>query len=132
MGRAHLRHGIKRRESSILKKLGADVCINYQKDDFVSEVMKHTDGVGVDRVLECVGGDVLTKSFDALAPGGRLMIYGQRAAVFRPSCRSRSLPRTSTWPVSTSEASRGPEAVHRAALEEILDLVVKGKVKPVI
>ena len=67
-----------------VKKLGADVCINYQKFDFVSEVMKHTDGVGVDRVLECVGGDVLTKSFDALAPGGRLMIYGRSSGSLPP------------------------------------------------
>ena len=56
--------------------LGADLAINYQTHDFLPEVMRYTDGRGVDVVLESVGGDVLTKSIQALAPLGRLITVG--------------------------------------------------------
>ena len=115
-----------------VKKLGADVCINYQKFDFVSEVMKHTDGVGVDRVLECVGGDVLTKSFDALAPGGRLMIYGRASGSLPPILPEQIFAKNLHVAGLNIGGKPWTQAVHRAALQEILDLVVKGKVKAVI
>ena len=115
-----------------VRGLGADVCINYQKEDFVAEALRHTGGVGVDRVLECVGGDVLIKSIDALAPGGRLMIYGRA---------SGSLPPLPPEPVFAKNlqiyglnigGKPWTQAQHRAALDEILKLVADGKVKPVI
>ena len=58
------------------RELGADVAINYQKQDFLPEVMRCTAGKGVAVVLETVGGDVLTKSIQALAPMGRLITVG--------------------------------------------------------
>ncbi len=56
--------------------LGAGLAINYQTQDFLTEVMRYTDGHGVDVVLESVGGEVLTKSIQALAPLGRLINVG--------------------------------------------------------
>ena len=58
------------------REMGADLAINYQKQDFLPEVMRVTGGKGVEVVLESVGGDVLTKSIQALAPLGRLVTVG--------------------------------------------------------
>jgi NADPH2:quinone reductase len=116
----------------LIRKLGADACINYQKLDFVSEVMRLTDGVGVDRVLECVGGDVLTKSFDALAPGGRLMIYG-RASGNLPAIMPEQIFAKNLHVAGLNIGGKPwTQAIHRAALQEILELVASGRVKPVI
>jgi len=60
-----------------VRALGADETINYAREDFVTAVLARTDKRGVDVVLECVGGEVLAKSAEALAPGGRLLIYGR-------------------------------------------------------
>jgi NADPH:quinone reductase len=53
-----------------VEDLGADVVIDYASDDFVNAVLEATDGEGVDAVLDTVGGEVLTRSFEALAPHG--------------------------------------------------------------
>ena len=49
-----------------VRKLGADEAIDYRKQDF-TKVVKD-----VDAVFDTVGGDVTTKSFAVLKPGGRL------------------------------------------------------------
>lgn len=37
------------------KELGADVCIDFEKEDPVKRVLELTDGVGADEVMECSG-----------------------------------------------------------------------------
>jgi NADPH2:quinone reductase len=53
--------------------LGADVAINYHEQDFVKVVSDQTDGVGVDMILDMVGGDYVAKNFSILSHGGRLI-----------------------------------------------------------
>jgi NADPH:quinone reductase len=55
---------------------GADVAINYTDEDFREVVREHTDGRGVDLVLESVGGEVLERSLDCVRPGGTLVSVG--------------------------------------------------------
>ena len=50
--------------------------INYTAQDFEAEVMRLTQGVGVQLALEAVGGDVTVKSMRCLAPFGMLVNYG--------------------------------------------------------
>src|SRR5439155_20245401 len=49
-----------------VRKLGADEVIDYHTQDF-TKIVK-----GVDAVFDTVGGDVTTRSFAVLKPGGRL------------------------------------------------------------
>ena len=69
-------------------ELGADYCINYTESDFLAETMSITDRAGVDVVLEAVGGEVLTKSIQALAMGGVLSPWATPAASPPPSSRA--------------------------------------------
>lgn len=56
--------------------LGADHTIDYTAEDVGDAILQHTDGRGVDLVLDGVGGDAFHESLDALAPFGRLVTYG--------------------------------------------------------
>lgn len=58
-------------------RLGCSKVILYRDVDFVAEVRRVTEGRGVDVVYEGVGGDVLTKSLQCLAPFGLAVNLGQ-------------------------------------------------------
>ena len=58
------------------KSLGADLVINTRKDDFVEQLKKWTGGLGVDVVIDNLGGDVLPKSIDAVKPLGTVVAFG--------------------------------------------------------
>ncbi len=53
-------------------ELGADRVINYREADFVDAVLDATDNLGVDVVLDTVGGDLLERSIEVTKPFGRL------------------------------------------------------------
>ena len=57
---------------AVCLELGADVAINYRKDDFVN-VIRSRPGKGVDVILDMVGGDYVTKNLKCLRPEGRLV-----------------------------------------------------------
>jgi NADPH:quinone reductase-like Zn-dependent oxidoreductase len=53
-------------------ELGADRVINHKEQDFVDAVLDATDNLGVDVVLDTVGGDLLERSIRVTKPFGRL------------------------------------------------------------
>ncbi len=66
------------------KELGLDVGINYTTQDVVEEVLRATDGQGVDVVYEHVGGDLFQKGLDSLKKDGRLVICGAHSGEVVP------------------------------------------------
>ena len=68
-----------------VRKLGADDVIDYRNQDFIQLVKD------VDAVFDTVGGDVTTRSFAVLKPGGRLAsiaVGGTAPASPRPDVKS--------------------------------------------
>lgn len=61
------------RNQAFLEELGADLCLDYSRQDFVKEVLHATAEEGVGVVLDTVGGEVLLRSLEALGPQGRLV-----------------------------------------------------------
>jgi NADPH2:quinone reductase len=59
---------------SLIEKLGAKKAFNYRNENWWKEINESV--VGVDIVLEMVGGDIYKKSFDLLNPFGRLIVAG--------------------------------------------------------
>ena len=53
--------------------LGAEAAINYRESDFVQEVLKYTNGRGVDVVLDIVGGTYIGRDLQCLALDGRIV-----------------------------------------------------------
>jgi putative PIG3 family NAD(P)H quinone oxidoreductase len=58
------------------RDLGADVALNYRSGPFAPEVLKATDGRGVDAVLDSIGAPYLEQHLACLAAGGRLVFIG--------------------------------------------------------
>ncbi len=55
-----------------LKRLGADVTIDYTSQDVAETALDDTAGVGVDAVFDTVGGETVVSSIPATRPFGRL------------------------------------------------------------
>lgn len=60
----------------LAESLGADVTVDYTKEDWSKEVLIATDNKGVDVALEMVGGRIFNDTLDVLAPFGRLVFFG--------------------------------------------------------
>lgn len=59
------------------KALGADQVINYLKTpNWETEVLRITEGIGVDHIIEVVGGDDFERSVEAAAIGGQIHVIG--------------------------------------------------------
>ena len=67
------------RDRAAVERLGA-VAIDYQNEDFLARVRDMT-GDGVDVVLDSLGGPLSLRSFRALRPGGRLVVFGRYATL---------------------------------------------------
>jgi NADPH2:quinone reductase len=61
-------------KAAVARAAGADEVVLV--DGFLRAVKELTDGVGVDVVVDVVGGDLMTDSLRALAPQGRLLVVG--------------------------------------------------------
>lgn len=94
-----------------VKSRGADQVVDYKKEDFTTAVSN------VDAVFDTVGGDVATKSFSVVKPGGR-------AAFIASGGKAPPSPRPE---VQSLRPAVGRDREH---LERIAELVVKGAIKP--
>jgi NADPH2:quinone reductase len=65
------------------QRLGADLGVNYRKDDFVALTLRATEGRGADVILDMVGGDYVERNSAAPALDGIVQIALQGQS--RPS-----------------------------------------------
>jgi putative PIG3 family NAD(P)H quinone oxidoreductase len=56
-----------------LLKLGADRAINYKSQDFVAATKEASQGKGADVILDMVGGDYISRNYEAAAMDGRIV-----------------------------------------------------------
>src|SRR5439155_132670 len=63
----------------VVERLGA-VTIDYRNEDFLARV-RELPGRGVDVVVDGLGGPLSLRSFRALRPGGRLVVFGAYATL---------------------------------------------------
>lgn len=94
-----------------VRSLGADEAIDYKAQDFTKMVS------AVDAVFDCVGGDVATRSFSVLKPGGRAAFIASGAQAPKPDRDDVT-------------ALRPAVGRARAPLERIVVLYQSGAVKP--
>jgi putative PIG3 family NAD(P)H quinone oxidoreductase len=59
-----------------LRELGASVTVDYPEQDFVAATKAATGGRGADVILDIMGASYLARNIAALAPDGRLAIFG--------------------------------------------------------
>ncbi|GGA95718.1 NAD(P)H quinone oxidoreductase [Brucella endophytica] len=79
-------------------KIGADRAINYREEDFVKIVAEATNGKGADVILDMVGGDYVTRNYDAAAMDGRIVqiafLEGAKATVDLTKLMTKRLTHT--------------------------------------
>ncbi len=115
-------------------ELGAERAVNYKDEDFVEAAKDFTGGVGVDVVLDMVGGDYLQRNIKALGQDGRhvsiAFLSGSKAEVdFMPVMLKRLTLTGST--LRPLPVERKGEIAH-ALKERVWPLIAKGEISPVI
>jgi NADPH:quinone reductase-like Zn-dependent oxidoreductase len=131
-----------------LREAGVAHCIDYRTLDFETEVMRITEGRGVDIVLDAVGGESWAKSYRCLRSLGRLFMFG--GSSFAPSDKRKlwpiikqalKTPRLSTFDML--DKNRGAFGINlghlwgetdrvRTMFERVMHLVGEGTLTPVV
>lgn len=114
--------------------LGADAAINYRTHDFQTEVLRLTEGRGVDVVLDMVAGDYVARELDCLAEDGRLVIIavqgGVQAAVNAGLVMRRRLTITGSTLRARPVAFKAKIA--KQCRTRIWPMVANGQIRPVV
>lgn len=116
--------------------LGAHHAVDYHDLDWVDRVRALTGGMGVDAVLETVGGPVTSQALQTLAPFGRMAVYGYASGepgVLSPEVQQELFYRpvlnqtVSGFNIGVYFGLRPQVAV--AALQELIGWVAGGRVR---
>lgn len=115
-------------------RLGADLAVNYARDDFVAAVAEFTAGQGADLILDMVGGDYVTRNYEAAAVEGRIVqiagLRGFKAQVDTRLLMTKRLTHTGSTLRARPVAFKAAIA---AALEaRVWPLLAAGSIAPVI
>ncbi len=112
---------------------GADVGIDYRKEDFVERVKAETDGRGADVIYDPVGGEIFDRSLKCIAWNGRLLVIGFAGGEI-PSVKANRILLKNIAIVGLHwgayqryEPERVPEV-----FAGLFELYEAGKIKPVI
>jgi NADPH2:quinone reductase len=135
----------------LCRDLGADVAINYRSEDFAAIVLEQTEGRGVDVVFDNVGEAVLQKSMHAIAYNGHYLLMGFASNKLVADekflvPRQASLGNFHFSGVMLAYAAEPMAAMLKRGMgwnfpsyvlgadiqKQIVDLVLAGKVRPVI
>jgi len=106
--------------AEFVRSLGADVVIDYEKEDYVDAIMRVTGGRGVDVVFDTIGGNTLSRSPDALAQLGRVVSIVDLA---QPQNLIQAWGKNASYHFVFTRQ-------HRGKLDELSALVTRGQLRP--
>jgi putative PIG3 family NAD(P)H quinone oxidoreductase len=115
--------------------LGAERGINYHTEDFVTVIQKHTDGRGVDVILDIIGGDYFGRNIAALAKDGRLVQIGLMGGTASPAIDLSQVLRR--WLTITGSTLRPRSVEEKASIaaalqREVWPMLDSGQVRPIV
>ncbi|MBB2202903.1 NAD(P)H-quinone oxidoreductase [Gluconacetobacter tumulisoli] len=116
-------------------ELGAEAAIDYRQEDFVDRIAALTDKLGVDVILDVMGGPYLERNLRCLAPDGRLVVIAlQGGARAQDVGLARIMTRRLTV---TGTTLRPRDAAYKARIaqglrETIWPLLAKRTIAPLI
>ncbi|MBF8706247.1 zinc-dependent alcohol dehydrogenase family protein [Pseudomonas putida] len=111
---------VRETNAEFVRGLGADVVIDYEKEDYVAAVMRETNGQGVDVVFDSIGGNTLAGSPDVLAQLGRVVSIVDTA---QPQNLLQAWGKNASYHFVFTRQNRGK-------LDELSALVARGQLRP--
>ena len=116
------------------EEIGADWAIDSSSNDFVDEVMRITDNVGVDVILDMVGGDYIKKNLRCAAVDGRVInIAFQAGAVREVNLMPIMIKRlTLTGSTLRPQSAESKRKIAIDLYEKVWPEIASGKIRPVI
>ena len=114
--------------------LGADAAINYKTQDFQDEVLRLTEGQGVDVILDIVAGAYVAKEVQCLKDDGRLVIISIQGGTRSEFNAGLVLRKRLTITGSTLRPRpvAFKAAIAKACLKNVWPALADGRIKPVI
>ncbi len=114
--------------------LGADLAINYRRQDFVAEVNAFTNGKGVDVILDMVGGDYFPRNLKCMGFEARLVHIALQNGIKSEINLLPVLLKRLTITGSTLRARDASFKVNiaRQLQTQVWPLLDNGRIKPVI
>ena len=119
---AHVFTTCSARNHDLVKKLGADYVIDYKTEDYIEAIQRETGNIGVDLVLDTIGGDTIQRSFEILRPFGRLVSI---VDISNPQSLLKAWGKNLTINFVFTQQ-------HRAKLDALKQLIERKQLKPVI
>lgn len=116
------------------RELGADLAVDYGRDDFVEAVDGFTGGRGVDVVLDVIGGDYVDRNVRSVRPTGRIVQVGVMGAGSAQVSMGLLLSKRIQL-IGTVLRARPLEekiAATRRFVDEVLPRFTDGSLRPVI
>ena len=109
-----------------MKAMGADILVNYAKDpEWNKAILKATDGVGVDVVIETGGPETIARSIDCCALNGRIALLSSASEKPAPPF---NLPGV----LGKNLAIKGVTSGSRRMLEQAILALATNGVRPVM
>jgi NADPH2:quinone reductase len=102
------------------RRMGADVLIDYEKEDYVDAILRETGGHGVDVVFDTIGGNTLSRSPDVLAQLGRVVSI---VDIAQPQNLVQAWGKNASYHFVFTRQNRGK-------LDELSTLVEHGQLRP--
>ena len=119
-----------RREQSLAA--GADAAVDSGADDLTAALIEANEGEPLDVILEATGGRVFEQSLEALAPFGRLVVYGvssrEQVEVRHGRLMKHSRAVVGFW----LGHCLGRRELMAEPLAELFDLAASGRLQPVV
>lgn len=102
------------------RRMGADVVIDYAKEDYADAIIRETGGRGVDVVFDTIGGDTLSRSADVLAQLGRVVSI---VDIAQPQNLLQAWGKNASYHFVFTRQNRGK-------LDELSALIERGQLRP--
>nr|WP_207198217.1 MULTISPECIES: zinc-dependent alcohol dehydrogenase family protein [unclassified Pseudomonas] len=111
---------VREANAEFARSMGADVIIDYEKEDYVDVIQRETAGRGVDVVFDTIGGNTLSRSPDALAQLGRVVSI---VDISHPQNLVQAWGKNASYHFVFTRQNRGK-------LDEMSALIANGKLRP--
>lgn len=111
---------VRETNADFARSVGADVVIDYGREDYVDAILRETEGRGVDVVFDTIGGNTLSRSPDVLAQLGRVVSI---VDISQPQNVIQAWGKNASYHFVFTRQNRGK-------LDELSALVERGQLRP--